>query len=241
MRDLREIPATVVAIDWSGAQSPAGQRAGICIAATRGGAIETTVGVTRVETIEFVEQLRGPAVVGFDFSFGFPEWFAVEHGCATIAEVWALAARDGERWLRPAPPFWRDRCEVPPERRFRACERKLTPAKSIFQLVGNGQVGAGSVRGMPLIGRLRGQGFAIWPFDPPGERTALEIYPSRLRRFVNHEQAPRYGSSHERDAVESARVMWDARELFAALTAATDPTTRIEGDIWMPTSCPTDG
>jgi hypothetical protein len=240
VRDLREFRPTVVAVDWSGARSVAAQRAGICVAISCGDAIETTVGVTRNQTIDLVARLRPPVVVGFDFSFGFPQWFAAEYGCTTIAEVWALAGREGETWLRPVPPFWRDRCEIPTERRFRACERKLPPAKSIFQLVGNGQVGAGSVRGMPLIAQLRAEGFAIWPFDTPDERTALEIYPSRLRRLMRHDQDRRYGSAHERDAVESVRVMWDRRDLFATLTATTDPTTRIEGDIWMPTARGTD-
>jgi len=240
VRDLREFRPTVVAVDWSGARSVAGQRAGICVAISCGDTIQATVGLTRAQTIELVTRLRPPVVVGFDFSFGFPEWFAVEHGCVTIAEVWALAGREGETWLRPVPPFWRDRCEIPTERRFRVCERTLTPAKSIFQLVGNGQVGAGSVRGMPLIAQLRAQGFAIWPFDAPAERTALEIYPSRLRRLAGPDQDRQYGSAHERDAVESLRVMWDCRDVFATLTAATDPTTRIEGDIWMPAAYGTD-
>jgi len=240
VRDRLEFPTTVVAVDWSGARSVSGQRAGICVASRCGATIETTAGVTRVQTIDLVARLRPPVVVGFDFSFGFPEWFAREHRCATITEVWALAGQQGETWLRPVPPFWRARCDIPTERRFRACERNLPPAKSIFQLVGNGQVGAGSVRGMPLIAQLRAQGFAIWPFDPPGERTALEIYPSRLRTLANHDPDQRYGSTHERDAVESAHVMWEHREAFAALTAATDPTTRIEGDIWMPAACGAD-
>jgi hypothetical protein len=240
VRGFREFRPTVVAVDWSGARSVAGQRAGICVALGDGDTIDTTVGLTRAEAIELVAQLRPPIVVGFDFSFGFPEWFAVEHGCATITQVWALAEREGETWLRPVPPFWRDRCEIPIERRFRVCERQLTPAKSIFQLVGNGQVGAGSVRGMPLIARLRAEGFAIWPFDASGERTAVEIYPSRLRRLTGHDLDRRYRSAHERDAVESVRVMWACRDVFATLTAATDPTTRIEGDIWMPTAYGTD-
>ena len=29
--------------------------------------------------------------------------------------------------------------------------------------------------------------------------------------------------------------MWDHRDAFATLAAATDPITRIEGDVWIPT------
>ena len=65
------------------------------------------------------------------------------------------------------------------------CETRLRaeglPAKSIFQLVGNGQVGAGSVRGMPFLARLRAEGFAIWPFDAASARTVFEIYPTAMR------------------------------------------------------------
>ena len=184
----------------------------------------------------------GPVIAGFDFSFGFPAWFAHEHDCATIADVWALTARQGERWLAspPPPPFWRDHCEVPTEQRFRRCEESLRhagfPPKSIFQLVGNGQVGAGSVRGMPHLGRLRGAGFAIWPFDDATDRTAMEIYPSLMRRRAPRHDAGNFANAHERDAVVSARVLWDHRETVAALEAATDPKTLIEGDVWTPLS-----
>lgn len=229
-----------MAVDWSGARAAAGQRSGICTATARepgSGAvhIEASAGRTRVETIELIEQLPPPIAVGFDFSFGVPEWFARQNGCDTIEDVWRLAARDGEEWLRPTPPFWRDRCAVPPDQRFRRCEVALAPAKSIFQLVGNGQVGAGSIRGMPLLTRLRERGFAIWPFDASADRTAFEIYPSRLRRFAAaHAEEREWSSPHERDAVLSATVMWEHRASFAALAATTDPVTRIEGDVWLP-------
>ena len=194
-------------------------------------------GRTREQTIELVESLPAPLVVGIDMSFGTPAWFARAHGCPTIDDVWALAALEGERWLEAEPPFWRSRCEVPVEQRYRACEVRLReagfPAKSIFQLVGNGQVGAGSVRGMPLLARLRASGFAIWPFDPPADRTVIEIYPSRLRKLVAHDGID-FANEHERDAVLSATAMWKHRRGFATLTAANDPITLIEGGVWVP-------
>ena len=140
-------------------------------------------------------------------------------------------------------PFWRERCNVAVEQRFRACELRLRaagfPAKSIFQLVGNGQVGAGSVRGMPLLARLRAEGFTIWPFEAASERTVFEIYPTAMRA----EEFPgwdltRFTSTHERDACISALVMWRYRDVMATLEAATDPVTRIEGDVWVPSSSP---
>jgi hypothetical protein len=226
----------VIAVDWSGAKRPS-LRNGIWLSALhRDGSVESRPLRTREDAVDYLLESEGPFSAGFDFSFGLPEWFATENGCATIDEVWALAARDGERWLAPTAPFWRDRCEVPREQRFRRCETRYPSAKSIFQLVGSGQVGSGSVRGMPLLARLRSAGIAIWPFDPPGDRTVFEIYPSALRKLAIEEET--FENEHERDALSSARVMWDERETVAALRAATDPTTRLEGDIWAPTASP---
>jgi len=223
---------TVIAVDWSGAKRT-GPRSGIWLAAVHNGRlVESRPVSTREEAAAFVLDCEPPLIAGFDFSFGVPEWFAREQGCATIDDVWALAVRAGEQWLAPTPPFWRDRCDVPRERRFRKCETRYPTAKSIFQLVGNGQVGAGSVRGMPLIAQLRAAGCAIWPFDAPTDRTVVEIYPSAVRTLVTG--PPAFANDHERDAVCSALVLWRDRETVAALRAATDPTTRLEGDIWAP-------
>jgi hypothetical protein len=85
---------------------------------------------------------------------------------------------------------------------------------------------------MPLLPRLREADFAIWPFDAAGERTALEIYPSALRRHISPAQA--FASNDERDAVCSALVLWEHRRNVSGLPAATDRRSRIEGDVWMP-------
>jgi hypothetical protein len=220
---------SVIAVDWSGAR----RAMGIWIAVVRGGAlVESRGGWTREAAIAFVAGFEGPVIAGFDFSFSLPEWFARRNGCRTVEEVWDLAAAEGERWLAPEAPFWRERCTVEPAQRFRRCETRFPTAKSIFQLVGNGQVGAGSVRGMPLLRELRAAGFTIWPFDAPGARVAFEIYPTALRALVP--AAGPFVSNDERDAVCAARVMWSARESVGALTAATDDVTRLEGGIWMP-------
>lgn len=232
------VDPTVIAVDWSGAKHT-GPKSGIWLAFIQEGRLVRSEAVARREdAIAIVSACPPPVIAGFDFSFGFPAWFAHEHGCTTIADVWSMAEHDGEKWLAspPMPPFWRDRCEVSVEQRFRRCEERLRPAKSIFQLVGNGQVGAGSVRGMPHLAWLRGAGFAVWPFDRATDRTAMEIYPSLMRKLAPHHDAGPFTTEHERDAVVSARVIWDHRETVAALRAATDPTTLIEGDVWMPSS-----
>jgi hypothetical protein len=223
---------TVIAVDWSGAKT---RPKGIWITAIANGqVIRNRPATSREEAIDDVTSTEGPVVAGFDFSFGVPEWFAREQGCSAIDDVWKLAERDGEKWLGPppTPPFWRDECIVPPERRLRRCEEGIG-AKSVFQCVGNGQVGPGSVRGMPLLLQLRDAGFAIWPFDAASDRMVVEIYPSALRKLID-EPGP-FESDDERDAVCSALVMWRERETIAALGAAIDPVTRLEGDVWLPT------
>ena len=60
------------------------------------------------------------------------------------------------------------------------------------------------------------------------EDTAEQILAVPAARHVDR------ATEHERDAAESARVMWAHRTSFATLTAALDPTTRIEGDVWLP-------
>jgi hypothetical protein len=222
---------TVFAVDWSGAKRPKG----IWLAAVRGDdLVESTPLATREEAVERVVATSPPVVAGFDFSFSVPEWFAIENGCRTVDEVWALAARNGNRWLQPSPPFWNTRCHVVPPLRFRRCEARFPTAKSIFQLVGNGQVGAGSVRGMPLLAELRAAGFAIWPFDAAGPRTVMEIYPSALRPLAP--DAGPFANNDARDAVCSARVLARYAVEIMRLPRATDPLTQLEGDIWMPES-----
>jgi hypothetical protein len=227
---------TVIAVDWSGAKRP-NLKSGIWLSRVRDDRlVESRALGSREEAIDHLLGLTSPFIAGFDFSFGVPEWFATEQGCSTVDEVWAAAGRDGEHWLAPTPPFWRDKCELPREKRFRQCEERYPRAKSVFQLVGVGMVGPGSIRGMPLLAKLRAAGVAIWPFDAPGERTVFEIYPSALRPLVP--QPGEFMNEHERDAACSATVMWRYRETVAALTAATDPTTRLEGNVWAPTPAP---
>jgi hypothetical protein len=227
---------TCVAIDWSGAVAPSAQRKGICTAvATRDGAIPCTDGRTRAETIEFVLALEPPVVVGFDFSFGFPEWVARCHGTSDAPALWPLVAAEGERWLRerPSPFFGYAKGDRPAGvEMFRETERALR-AKSTFQTNGKGTVGTGSVRGMPYLAQLRAAGFAVWPFDAAGPRTVVEIYPSALRRVFTG-PARAYPTPDCRDAGVSAEVMWRHRATFATLPAASDERTRREGAVWVP-------
>ena len=55
---------------------------------------------------------------------------------------------------------------VIPEAERAARIRGITP-KSVFQIGGSGSVGTASLRGMPVLLRLHGAGFSVWPFQAP--------------------------------------------------------------------------
>lgn len=235
---------TVIAVDWSGAKKPKRLPGiAVCAIAPSGEEIIRRNRWSREEVVDFVSSFESPVVVGFDFSFGLPAWFASELGCQSIDHVWARAEADGEVWLRPTEPFWASKRVVPLEKSFRQCEESIAanyrakPA-AIFALVGAKMVGKGSVRGMPLLATLRSRGFSIWPFDAPSDRMVIEIYPSLLREIYPNDTDEHFASDDERDAVESARAMHRHRTTFKDLAAATDPVTRLEGDVWTPRDKP---
>jgi len=228
---------TVIAVDWSGAKG-SGRHKGIWLCAKDNDGEFSRGRWARAEVVDYVISTAGPIIVGFDFSFGLPAWFAHDQKCETVDDVWRRAEEMCDEWLLPnaTPPFWNDRLVLPRDQQFRVCEERYTGAKSVFNLAAIGMVGPGSIRGMPHLARLREAGFAIWPFDDPDDRTVIEIYPTPLRALAPQHDVGPWRSDDERDAVVSARVMWDHRETVAALRAATDPTTRLEGDIWAPTA-----
>ena len=202
-------------------------------------------------------------VVGLDFAFSFPRWFAAGHGAASIEQVWALAAENGEEWLRGCrDPFWgRPGSRKPTGREFfrhteaRAAERKGVTPKSVFQIGGAGAVGTGSIRGMPHLADLRRAGFSVWPFHEVRAPVIVEIYPrlltgevvkssfdARLKYLttrcfpeIDGPIACRAASSEDAfDAAVSSVVMSRHLDEIRALTRSEDPTDLIEGAIWWP-------
>jgi hypothetical protein len=176
----------VIAVDWSGRASRAEQF--IWRAVVRDGAVSLDGGLDRAATIRAVLAECGRTdrlTVGFDFSFGFPEWFTRSLGCDRVEALWQVAAHDGERWIEQcAPPFWGRRgtrrpSGVPLLRATEspACFDGGARPFSTFQISGAGAVGTGSIRGMPYLTALRESGVGIWPFDPHGQCAAIEIYP----------------------------------------------------------------
>jgi hypothetical protein len=216
----------ILAVDWSGARS--GEHRAIWLAEARDGRlVRLEGGRDREQLVAHLleEAERDPElVVGLDFAFSLPEWFLRARGIDDVSNAWDLVSREAEAWLRdPQPPFWRTR--KPPGNGFRRTELECGGRpKSVFQLVGAGQVGTSSLRGIPFLPRLRKR-FAIWPFDAPRLPLLVEIYP-RLY-LAGHEEYP---NEHARDAAASALAMsrWqgDWRRL------PRDPAYALEGRIW---------
>jgi hypothetical protein len=261
------VAPTCIAIDWSGDATEAGQRRKIVTATVRDGRVtDVRAGRTRAAVAQWLSDGmpatgRAPVFVGLDFSFSVPAWFASSHGCETIDAVWGLVAEHGERWLRECPaPFWgrrATRCGLEVSDRYRACEQRVRALgwqpKPVFQIAGAGAVGTGSLRGMPWVARLRARGVAIWPFDPVGAMTAVEVYPSLFAKVATNdgpgrtahlgaipatvlgpsERAAAVASDDAFDAVVSALAMWNRRAELLALEPATDATTALEGAIWL--------
>jgi hypothetical protein len=186
--------------------------------------------------------------VGLDFGFSLPLWFleerSLEHGMAVSEET-------AEGWLRACPPpFWgrlgrRRGTEV----QHRRTELEVAPrAKPVFQIGGAGSVGTGSLRGFPLLRRLRQEGFAIWPFDEPRLPVVVEIFPRLLTgpvvksRFEARQTYllgrgwPTEASVSEDafDAAVSALMMAADGGQLASLTGEPDAVFRREGRIWQP-------
>ena len=254
-----------IAVDWSGAREGGGRK--IWLAEVIGDEVVVLQNRWNLETLVrwLIRRAERDAslVLGLDFAFSFPAWFVTER-FGGVAEVgWDQAAANGEAWLHDvASPFW----GLPGSRRpvlgddhdhFRATEQSLSGAygrpKSVFQVGGAGAVGTGSIRGMPLLARLRESGFAIWPFNPPSLPLVVEIYPRALtgpvvksdaaarRQYLDAWGWPRDLGLRTRvaatedsfDAAISARQMALHATEFADLPAPSH-LDRVEGRIWVP-------
>jgi hypothetical protein len=254
---------TVIAVDWSGARH--GERRKIWLASARAGRVERLEsGRTRAEVVEelcALARTTSALVVGLDFAFAFPAWFAREHGCSDARSLWELVARAGEGWLATSPaPFWGKPGRKRPEHagsRWRRTESDALPQrgvqpKSVFQIGGAGAVGTGSVRGMPFLGALADAGFSIWPFDAARLPLVVEIYPRYLTGPVTKSSAAarnvwlaNRAADQERELVQRAASCEDAFDAFASALAmsaacasfrdlepARDELDRLEGRIW---------
>lgn len=255
----------VLAVDWSGAQR--GARSKIWLAEVRDGRLtRLESGRDRREVVKHLikDAKKDPnVVVGLDFAFSFPRWFADREGARSIDELWRLVAERGKEWLRDSPrPFWGGAGSKRPtglkllrntDKRASDLMKGANP-KSVFQINGPGTVGKGSIRGMPRLAALRQKGFSIWPFHEVKSPLVVEIYPRLFTGPVNKsdysarkvllagdfpeiddEFAREAASSDDAfDAAISAVVMGRHLDEISKLTTSRDPTELLEGRMWWP-------
>ena len=253
---------SAIAIDWSGAKQPRGK---LWLAqADQGQVHELRSLSSREDAVDRLVEilLSDPtAVGGLDFSFSFPGWFLRDLGLTTALGFWTQVERDGERWLRDCdPPFWGRPGKKKPllESHFRRAEEQVAAVggirpKSCFQIGGAGAVGTGSIRGIPLLTRIRDAGVSIWPFDPPTLPLVVEIYPRMLTgAVIKSSEADRaayveqhwpdlsatvrvavVGSEDAFDTAVSALVM-DQHIVELRCLRGSDEIGQLEGEIWTP-------
>jgi hypothetical protein len=260
----------IFAIDWSG-RSGADQRRTLWLAeAVNRELIRLEAGRTREETVELLiaeADQNSDLIVGFDFAFSLPEWYLRDRALTPRA-LWAMVANEAltarmqslglAQWLNsPELPFWttaQSHALLAADQKFRRTEICARIAgsqpKSIFQLVGAGQVGRGSLYGMQALHRLAAAGFRIWPFDEAGLPLVVEVFPrlltgpvtksrqSERERYLSTLRIPsefrrRAAASDDAfDAAVSALVM--SASVGELLALPNRPDDLIEGRIWQP-------
>jgi hypothetical protein len=252
-----------IAVDWSGAEKPAGK---LAFAEVIDGEFQSVRPFDSREKVaaELIRRCHetSDTIVGLDFAFSMPEWFFAEHGISTAFDLWQLAEKEGKTWLRDCPPpFWGHAGTLMPRDKelYRRTEREVGKVngispKSVFQIAGAGAVGTGSIRGMPMLLRLREAGISVWPFGPPSKPFVVEIYPRLLTGPVNkglYDARTKHLEEHWSDlspacrreiaqtedtfdAAVSALVMDRHRSELADLASSADASPRLEGAIWAP-------
>lgn len=259
-----------MAIDWSGRRGPDQRRFLWLAEAVDGELVRLEGGRTRAELIELLitEADRDPnLIVGVDFAFSLPAWY-LQQRQLTPRQLWALLADEAltpamrqlglTRWMnRPELPFWitgEAHARLAPGQSLRRTEQEVrvpgVQPKSVFQLVGAGQVGRSSLYGMGALHRLVSAGFRIWPFEASGLPLVVEIFPRVLTGPVRKNsptERERYlgtvpmrpdlrpvaaGSEDAFDAAVSALVMAARVEELRTLPGA--PGYELEGRIWQP-------
>ena len=189
----------------------------------------------------------GPAWVGIDHGFSFPEEYFERHALPRSWDAflgdfcghWPTAdagvrvrevrqGRVGEGLRRLGDPRWR-----------RQTERRVPGTKSVFHFGVNGEVATSTHAGLPWLARIRAAlrtRLHVWPFDgwrpPAGAVVVAEVFPSLSRGAFSLPGA----SPHARDAHAVCRWLqaeWAAGRmgdhLSPGLTLAEERVARHEG------------
>lgn len=252
-----------LAIDWSGAKKLTRK---LALAEVINGQLQPVMTLRSREEAasEIIRRCQetSDTIVGLDFAFSMPEWFLTDRGLSTPFEFWRLVEREGERWLRDcSPPFWgrTGKCRPQLKTHYRRTEELVgriggISPKSTFQVGGAGSVGTGSIRGMPILLRIREAGISIWPFDPASPPFVVEIYPRLLTGSVNKRSLAARSDYLEQywgalplplrrdiarsedsfDASVSALMMDRHRRELEHLSGSDETAQWLEGAIWSP-------
>lgn len=259
----------VIAIDWSGAKARGGRGAIALAEVTAKGLLRLETDLDREGVIRSILEIqdRSPTLIAFDFAFSLPKWYLDERNIDAASRLWAELASEGPNGAealieRCEPPFW-GRPGKPrphePALGLRKADRECG-GKPVFQLGGAGSVGTGSLRGMPYLPTLREAGWAIWPFDVPGDRVVVEMYPRNLyrltgidsvrksdpasraqalRQFSHTKLAPKVratarSSEHAFDALTAACGLWNGIRDNGLRFPDPDDLERLEGMVFQP-------
>ncbi len=181
-------------------------------------AVEVKVDLTSGEVVKYLLELKlsGPVVAGLAFCFSAPEWFVEKHHRGSVENLWLWAKEKAGhddrdtihddlpkpfRYVKKDEPI-RSLQNPGEEAFFRETEKaifnelRVEPA-SIFDIGGEGSVGALAIKGMRILADLREGGAraaAIWPMDEPllvDGLTCVEIFPRSVWTSVYPAESPR--------------------------------------------------
>jgi hypothetical protein len=259
----------VIAIDWSGAKARGGRGAIALAEVASSGVVRLETDLDRDGVIRSILEMSdsSPTLVACDFAFSLPKWYLDERNIDAAARLWEELGSDGPLGAealieRCEPPFWGRPGKARPHAPalgLRKADRECG-GKPVFQLGGAGSVGTGSLRGMPYLPVLREAGWSIWPFDQPGDRVVVEMYPRNLYRFAGIDsvrksdpasraealgqitglnltakvRAAARSSEHAFDALTAACGLWNGIVENGARFPEPDELERLEGMVFQP-------
>ncbi len=247
--------------------------------------MEVAVGadLTSGGVVKYLLELSGPVVAGLAFCFSAPGWFVKKEHQGRVDDLWGwakgVATDDDRAKIRvDLPEPFRHVKEDEPIRSllnpgekgcFRETEKTIfndlavEPA-SIFDIGGEGSVGALAIKGMPILATLREGGAAIWPMTAPklaDGLTCVEIFPRSVWTSVYPAELPQskknvmrrsnfiadrcadgivISDSHAAELAKDERAFdalltaWALRQHARSLPVLDDPVASIEGRIWVP-------
>lgn len=266
----------ILTVDWSGAGPGHARRLWVAevhegrLMSLRNGQTRDEVTARLVAITARAHAAGERVLMGLDFAFGFPSWYLSARGWTSSVEAWTdfTPAAVHDVLAAPTFPFWgreptrtrptalREESDTPPSRATERSVRDIARPFSVFQLVGAGAVGVGSLRGMATLAALHAAGAHVWPFTPDAGGSGVvvaEVWPrlaapdviksnAASRREALHTLATvlqcaasdveaAAGSDDAFDALAAAAWLWQHRVQLERLPDDSTPEERREGRI----------